>query len=80
MPAQRTPPRRGPRIISPAREPASVPPPLAGAWAPADTRLEQARLLPLPSGRYRMITGVRQYGDTLYLGSLVEPAVAVVML
>lgn len=34
------------------------------------------RTLHGPSGAYRMITGVRQHGDRLWLGSLVEPAVA----
>lgn len=29
-----------------------------------------------PSGSYRMITGVRQHGDQLWLSSLVEPALA----
>ena len=29
-----------------------------------------------PAGRYSMITGVRQYGSTLWLGSLTEPGVA----
>jgi sugar lactone lactonase YvrE len=34
------------------------------------------RALHGPTGRYHMITGVRQHGDTLWLGSLAEPAVA----
>jgi hypothetical protein len=29
-----------------------------------------------PSGRYVMVTGVRQHGSTLWLGSLTEPAIA----
>ncbi len=33
-----------------------------------------------PAGRYRMITGVRQHGGTLWLGSLIEPGVARVAL
>lgn len=38
------------------------------------------RTLHGPTGSYRMITGVRQDGDSLWLGSLVEPAVARVRL
>jgi sugar lactone lactonase YvrE len=38
------------RLISPAKAPATVPPPLSGEWAPHDTRLDQAELLPLPAG------------------------------
>ncbi len=34
------------------------------------------RTLHGPSGRYSMITGVRQHGSTLWLGSLTEPGVA----
>lgn len=34
------------------------------------------RVLHGPAGRYAMITGVRQHGSTLYLGSLLEPGVA----
>jgi len=34
------------------------------------------RALHGPAGRYHMITGVRQHGDDLWLGSLTEPAVA----
>ena len=30
--------------------PATAPPPLTGAWAPADTRLDDAEILPLPYG------------------------------
>jgi sugar lactone lactonase YvrE len=44
----RRPPAR--RLISPARAPATVPPPLAGQWAARDTRLDDAQLLPLPAG------------------------------
>jgi hypothetical protein len=29
-----------------------------------------------PSGRYHMITGMRQHGDTLWLSSLTQPAIA----
>jgi sugar lactone lactonase YvrE len=38
------------------------------------------RTLHGPAGTYPMITGVRQHGDTLWLGSLTEPAVARVSL
>ena len=41
---------RAPLLIRPVREPATVPPPLTGPWAPADTRLDRADLLPLPAG------------------------------
>lgn len=45
------PPRpRAPRLIRPVREPATVPPPLDGPWAPADRRLDAVELLPLPAG------------------------------
>jgi hypothetical protein len=33
-----------------------------------------------PAGTYPMITGVRQHGDTLWLGSLTEKSVAVLRL
>jgi hypothetical protein len=38
------------------------------------------RVLHGPAGRYVMATGVRQHGDTLWLGSLTEKAVARVSL
>lgn len=41
---------RAPRLIAPARAPATVPPPLAGIWAATDTRLDQVLRFPLPSG------------------------------
>ncbi|MFI5490187.1 SMP-30/gluconolactonase/LRE family protein [Micromonospora echinaurantiaca] len=41
---------RAPWLIRPVREPATVPPPLDGPWAPTDTRLDAAELLPLPAG------------------------------
>lgn len=41
---------RPPRLIHPAKAPATVPPPLAGEWAATDTRLDTAVLLPLPTG------------------------------
>ena len=44
----RRPPAR--RLISPAKAPATVPPPLDGAWAAGDTRLDAAEVLPLPTG------------------------------
>ncbi|MEH1014416.1 SMP-30/gluconolactonase/LRE family protein [Micromonospora sp. CPCC 206060] len=42
--------RPAPRLIRPVREPATVPPPLSGAWAPDDQRLDRADLFPLPVG------------------------------
>src|SRR5438046_7304761 len=39
-----------PRWIRAAKAPATVPPPLAGAWAAGDTRLDRAAVLPLPDG------------------------------
>jgi sugar lactone lactonase YvrE len=47
-PSPARPPAR--RLISPAKAPATTPPPLTGVWAPTDTRLDDAVLLPLPSG------------------------------
>ncbi|MGW3604063.1 SMP-30/gluconolactonase/LRE family protein [Micromonospora sp. NPDC005161] len=41
---------RPPRLIRPVREQATVPPPLTGAWAATDRRLDQVDLLPLPDG------------------------------
>ncbi|QGN49095.1 strictosidine synthase [Micromonospora sp. WMMC415] len=41
---------RAPWLIRPVREPATVPPPLDGPWAPADRRLDAVELLPLPDG------------------------------
>ncbi|MEV4662870.1 SMP-30/gluconolactonase/LRE family protein [Micromonospora echinofusca] len=41
---------RAPWLIRPVREPATVPPPLDGPWAPADRRLDAVELLPLPAG------------------------------
>ncbi|MGN9810239.1 SMP-30/gluconolactonase/LRE family protein [Micromonospora sp. BQ11] len=41
---------RVPLLIRPVREPATVPPPLDGPWAPTDTRLDDVELLPLPEG------------------------------
>jgi hypothetical protein len=38
------------------------------------------RALHGPSGRYHMVTGVRQDGRTLWLGSLTEPGIARVSL
>jgi hypothetical protein len=38
------------------------------------------RVLHGPAGRYVMATGVRQHGDTLWLGSLTEKAIARVSL
>jgi sugar lactone lactonase YvrE len=39
-----------PRWIRAEPAPATVPPPLAGEWAPTDTRLDWARRVPLPAG------------------------------
>jgi sugar lactone lactonase YvrE len=39
-----------PWLIRPVKLPATTPPPLTGAWAPADTRLDDAEILPLPQG------------------------------
>ena len=41
---------RIPRLIHPSKEPATVPPPLEGVWAPEDTRLDHPDLFPLPTG------------------------------
>lgn len=48
--------------------------------AQVDGEGELLRVLHGPSGRYVMATGVRQHGDTLWLGSLVENAIARVSL
>ncbi|MEV0156750.1 SMP-30/gluconolactonase/LRE family protein [Micromonospora sp. NPDC050686] len=50
LPRPRTPRPRAPRLIRPVREPATVPPPLDGPWAPADRRLDAAETFPLPAG------------------------------
>ncbi len=39
-----------PLLIRPVKMPATTPPPLAGPWSPDDTRLDDAELLPVPSG------------------------------
>jgi sugar lactone lactonase YvrE len=39
-----------PWLIRPAKLPATTPPALTGPWAPDDTRLDDAELLPLPRG------------------------------
>jgi sugar lactone lactonase YvrE len=41
-----------------------------------DTEGAVRRALHGPSGRYHMVTGVRQHGSTLWLGSLTEPGIA----
>ena len=51
-----------------------------GMVAHVDSSGSVLRTLHGPAGRYRMITGVRQHGDELWLGSLTEPAVARVSL
>jgi sugar lactone lactonase YvrE len=51
MSATKSPNRpRARRLISPAKAPATAPPPFEGVWAPTDTRLDEAILLPLPHG------------------------------
>lgn len=49
-PLPRVPVHRVPRLIRPVKVPATAPPPLDGAWAPIDTRLDAADIFPLPSG------------------------------
>ena len=39
-----------PWLIRPAKLPATTPPPLAGEWAPADTRLDDVEVLHVPPG------------------------------
>src|SRR5436190_24390322 len=39
------------RLISPAKAPATSPPPLEGVWAPTDRGLDAAVIMPLPHGR-----------------------------
>ena len=39
-----------PLLIRPAKLPATTPPPLTGPWAPDDTRLDDAEVLPVPYG------------------------------
>jgi len=51
-----------------------------GLVALVDERGRVQRTLHGPSGRYTMITGVRQDGGLLYMGSLTEPGVAQVRL
>jgi sugar lactone lactonase YvrE len=41
---------RAPWLIRPVKMPATVPPPLTGAWSPTDTRLDDAEHLPVPAG------------------------------
>jgi sugar lactone lactonase YvrE len=40
-----------PWLIRPTKLPATKPPPLTGPWAPDDTSIDRATLVPLPSGR-----------------------------
>ncbi len=51
-----------------------------GLVALVDSDGDVLRTLHGPSGRFRMITGVRQQGDVLWLGSLTESGVARVLL
>jgi sugar lactone lactonase YvrE len=46
----RVPRPTAPRWIRPIKLPATMPPPLDGDWAPADTRLDDVEVLRLPSG------------------------------
>jgi sugar lactone lactonase YvrE len=39
-----------PWLIRAVKLPATTPPPLVGPWAPADTRLDQVEILPVPAG------------------------------
>ena len=39
-----------PWLIRPVKLPATVPPPLTGAWSPTDTRLDEVELLRVPTG------------------------------
>src|SRR5690349_25071534 len=39
-----------PWLIRPVKLPATVPPPLTGAWSPTDTRLDDVELLAVPTG------------------------------
>ncbi|HTJ31638.1 MAG TPA: SMP-30/gluconolactonase/LRE family protein [Dactylosporangium sp.] len=41
---------RAPWLIRPAKLPATTPPPLAGAWAPTDARIDAAELIAIPGG------------------------------
>jgi sugar lactone lactonase YvrE len=64
--------------VLPARlQPQPVPRPMAALVDGEGTVL---RVLHGPAGRYPMTTGVRQHGDTLWLGSLTERAIARVSL
>jgi sugar lactone lactonase YvrE len=64
--------------ILPARlQPQPLPYPMAALVDGEGTVL---RVLHGPAGRYVMATGVRQHGDTLWLGSLTEKAIARVSL
>jgi hypothetical protein len=73
-----------PWLIRPVKLPATTPPPLTGAPQPAPYAIAALvdgdgtllRALHGPAGRYRMATGVRQHGDTLWLGSLTENGIA----
>jgi sugar lactone lactonase YvrE len=51
-----------------------------GLVAQVDSSGEVLRTFHGPGGGYRMVTGVRQHGDDLWLGSLTEPAVGRVRL
>ncbi|MDT4994966.1 MAG: hypothetical protein QOH97_4858 [Actinoplanes sp.] len=65
--------RRIAAVLPQRLQPQPLPYPIA-ALVDADGTL--LRALHGPAGRYRMATGVRQHGDTLWLGSLTERAIA----
>jgi sugar lactone lactonase YvrE len=50
MDVPRVPRPPAPWLIRPVKEAATVPPPLTGAWAPTDTRLDDVEVLALPGG------------------------------
>ena len=47
---ERVPRPSAPRIIRPVKLPATTPPPLTGAWAATDARLDEVEILALPDG------------------------------
>jgi sugar lactone lactonase YvrE len=65
--------RRIAAVLPPRLQPQPLPHTIA-AEVDGDGKL--LRALHGPAGRYRMATGVRRHGDTLWLGSLTEKAIA----
>jgi sugar lactone lactonase YvrE len=57
-----------PWLIRPVKLPATTPPPLTGAWSPADTRLDDVELLSLPYGHGPEDVAVSPDGD-VYAGT-----------